>query len=97
MKHRRPEQGIQRAVFDHLRIRATTGTFAYRPANGGARSPIAGAILKGIGVVAGIPDILAIKDGKIYGLELKIPGGKLLPAQPERPPELSDIQHYIRE
>jgi hypothetical protein len=96
MKRRRNEQAVQKAVFDHLRIRAATGTFAF-PANGGARSPIAGAILKGIGVVAGNPDVLAIKDGKIYGLELKSPGGKILPAQHERPPELSDIQRYIRE
>jgi hypothetical protein len=81
MKRRRPEQGLQRAVFEHLRIRATPGVFAFHVPNGGARSPIEAKILKGQGVVAGVPDILAIKDGVIFGLELKAEGGRLSPAQ----------------
>ncbi len=51
--------------------------FAFHCPNGGARRPIEGAILKGLGVVAGVPDIIAIKDGRTYGLELKAPGGRL--------------------
>src|SRR5215216_4217002 len=73
----RPEQRIQRAVFAHLRERPAKGVFAFHPANGGARRPIEAAILKGLGVVAGVPDVIAIKDGQVYALELKPIGGRL--------------------
>ena len=32
--------------------------------------------MKGMGVVAGVPDIIAIKDGRCFALELKVPGGR---------------------
>jgi hypothetical protein len=60
-----------------LRIRPATGVFAFHCPNGGARRPIEAAILKGLGVVAGVPDVIAIRDGRTYALELKAPGGKL--------------------
>jgi hypothetical protein len=49
--HASPEAAIQRAVFQHLRTRATPGVFAFHPANGGYRKPIEAAIFKGLGVV----------------------------------------------
>lgn len=77
MPHRqREEQAIQRAVFAHLRQRAAPDVFAFHPANGGWRSPVEGAIFKGMGVVPGVPDVIAIKDGRVYGLELKAKGGR---------------------
>jgi VRR-NUC domain len=42
---------------------------------------IAGAILKGLGVVPGVPDVIAIKGGRVYALEIKAEGGKLTDAQ----------------
>jgi hypothetical protein len=82
MKRRqRPEQAIQRAVFEHLRTRAAPGVFAFHPANGGFRKPIEAKILQGLGVVAGTPDVIAIKDGRCYALELKADGGKLTEVQ----------------
>jgi hypothetical protein len=83
MKRRRHEQAIQRAVFGHLAVHAATATFAFHPGNGGARSPIEAKILKGQGVTPGVPDVIAIKGGQIFGLELKAPGGRLSPAQIE--------------
>jgi hypothetical protein len=77
----RPEQQIQRAVFHHLAVRAASAVFAFHPANGGWRSPVEGAILKGMGVRAGVPDIVAVKNGQCYALELKAPDGRLTPAQ----------------
>jgi hypothetical protein len=77
----RPEDLIQRAVFEHLALRSAPGIFAFHPANGGARSPIEAAILKGLGVRAGVPDVIAIKDGRAYALELKPSGGRLTAAQ----------------
>jgi hypothetical protein len=37
--------------------------------------------MKGTGTVAGVPDTVWIKQGQVYGLELKAPGGRLTPAQ----------------
>ena len=62
----RPEQQIQRAVFQHLTIRAAPGTYAFHSPNGGWRSRVEGAVLKGMGVKAGVPDIIAVKGGKCY-------------------------------
>jgi len=77
----RPEQQIQRAVFEHLAIRAASTVFAFHPANGGWRSRVEAAILKGMGVRAGVPDIIAIKGGQCYALELKASDGRLTPVQ----------------
>jgi hypothetical protein len=67
------ETEIQRAVLQHLATRGTRNVFFFHVPNGGVRSPIEAKILKGQGVVAGVPDILAIKDGAVFGLELKAP------------------------
>jgi hypothetical protein len=77
----RPEQQIQRAVFQHLRARSAPNVFAFHPANGGYRRPIEAKILQGLGVTSGVPDIIAIKDGRTYALELKAESGKLTEAQ----------------
>lgn len=74
---RRPEQAIQRAVFDHLRHRPAGRVFAFHPPNGGKRSKIEAAIMKGLGVVAGVPDVIAIRDGRVYALELKAAHGRV--------------------
>lgn len=71
------ENEIQRAVFMHIRTRGAPDVFAFHPANGGYRKPIEAAILKGLGVRSGVPDIIAIKSGKTYALELKTETGKL--------------------
>jgi hypothetical protein len=79
----RSEDMIQRAVFAHLRMRAVAGVFAFHPANGGFRRPIEAKILVGLGVVAGVPDIIAIKDGRTYALEIKTEDGRLTDRQCE--------------
>jgi hypothetical protein len=77
---RRAEQAIQRAVFEHLAWRARPNAFAFHVPNGGWRSPIEAAIMKGLGVRPGVPDVFA---GRAHALELKAPGAKLSPAQAE--------------
>jgi hypothetical protein len=79
----RPEQLIQRTVFDHLRTRAAPGVFAFHVPNGGYRKPIEAAIMKGLGVKAGVPDVIAIHQGRVYGLELKAEGGRATQKQLE--------------
>jgi hypothetical protein len=70
------EQQIQRAVFQHLRARGAPGVFAFHVPNGGYRRPTEAAILKGLGVVAGVPDIIAIHQGRCYAMELKAEGAR---------------------
>jgi hypothetical protein len=81
MRRRRPEQQLQRAVMLHLHVRGAPNTFVFHPANGGWRSAVEGAILRAMGVVAGTPDIIAIKDGRAFGLELKTATGRLTKIQ----------------
>jgi hypothetical protein len=71
-----PEDSIQRAVFEHLRVRGAPNVFAFHPANGGDRRPVDASILKGLGVYAGVPNVIAIHGGRCFGLELKAPGGR---------------------
>jgi hypothetical protein len=75
-RHRRPEDQIQRAVLEHLRIRGARDAFAFAVPNGGGRSPIEAAIMKGLGIRAGVPDLIIIHVGKTYGLELKAYGNR---------------------
>jgi len=70
------ETQIQRAVFAHLRARGAPGVFAFHPANGGYRKPVEAAIMRGLGVVAGTPDVFVIHNGRCFALELKSLGGR---------------------
>jgi VRR-NUC domain len=79
----RPEQIIQKAVFAHLRWRGAPNVFTFHPANGGYRTPIEAAIFKAMGVVAGTPDVICIKRGQVFALELKADGGQLTNTQRE--------------
>jgi hypothetical protein len=76
-----PEQTIQRAIFQHLRARGAPNVFAFHPANGGYRKPVEAKILQGLGVRSGVPDVIAIHQGRVYALELKAEGGRATPKQ----------------
>ena len=79
---KREEDQVQRAVVQHLQYRARRGVCFFAVPNGGARSKTEAAIMKGLGVRAGVPDVVLIADGRAYGLELKrLKGGKVSPAQ----------------
>ena len=75
------EQAIQRAVFENFKARAAPGVFAFHPANGGYRKPIEARILAGLGVRAGVPDIIVVHRTRCYALELKAEKGRLSDAQ----------------
>jgi hypothetical protein len=83
----RPEQTIHKAVADHLRQRGVAGLVWWHTNNNVARrgrqAAIQGAIAKGLGVRAGVSDIIAVHDGRIFALELKAPGGRPTEAQLE--------------
>ena len=75
-RRQRPEAAIQRAVFQHPRARGARGLVAFHVPNGGYRRPAEAAILRGLGVVAGVPDVIAIHNGHCFVLELKASGGR---------------------
>ena len=77
------EQALQRAVVAHLRVRGAPDSFSFHVANGGFRRPTEAAILKSMGVRAGVPDLICIYRGGVFALELKAEGGKLSDRQRE--------------
>jgi hypothetical protein len=80
--HRRqPEAVIQRTIVQHYRQRAIPGVFMFAVPNGGLRSKTEAAIMRGTGTVAGVPDLVWVKDAAIYALEIKSATGRLTPAQ----------------
>src|SRR5262245_8038033 len=83
MRRRQPEAALQRAIVSHLQWRAAHDAWFCAIPNGGQRSAVEGAIFKGLGVVAGAPDLLIVRDGNARFLELKAPRGRLTDAQRE--------------
>jgi hypothetical protein len=78
---RHPEQEIQRSVVSHLRCRGARGAVWWHTPNGGFRRRTEAAILKGLGVRAGVADICVVHEGKFFALELKAPSGRSTEAQ----------------
>jgi hypothetical protein len=76
-QRRLPEAALQRQVMAHVDSRSARGTFVFHVGNGGKRPRIEAAILKGLGVRAGVPDLICIRAGQVCALELKAPKGKL--------------------
>lgn len=75
------EDQIHRAIVAHLNARGRPGTFYCHPANGGARNKIEAARFVGLGVRAGVPDLVIVIGGRALFLELKREGGRVSPAQ----------------
>ena len=83
MKRASPEHDLQRAVVDLL-IKTAPPDAAWtainpKPQKGAAQ----GAQMKRLGLAAGIPDIIIIRNGFTLWIELKAPGGTLSDAQKE--------------
>jgi hypothetical protein len=76
-----PEQAIQKAVFAHLRQRGAAGAFFWHPFSGGFRRPKEAAIYKGLGAIAGLPDVMILHQGRLFCVELKREGGRLTDMQ----------------
>jgi hypothetical protein len=83
MRRARTEQAIQQAIFQHIQVRGVRGLVAFHVPNGGARRPIEARIFKSLGVRAGVSDLIAVHDAKVYALEIKAPGGRPTASQLE--------------
>jgi VRR-NUC domain len=82
MSRKRPEQAIHRAVVAHLKTRAAPDLFWFHVPSGaffGGRRQ--GAIMKSLGWIAGLPDLFAIHNGRIFAIELKAESGRTSDAQ----------------
>jgi hypothetical protein len=78
---KRPEQQLQKTVCEHLTVRGHHDLYWWHHPAGGYRSSVEAAIFKGIGAKPGLPDLFLLRQGKLYGLELKPEGGRLSPTQ----------------
>jgi hypothetical protein len=82
-----PEQALQRQVAAYLSwALAPPAWFTAFPAGGGGWTR--GKILKGMGLKAGVPDIVIYYEGKAFFLELKAPKGVLSVTQKRTHDEL---------
>jgi hypothetical protein len=77
------EAQLQRAVVEHLRLRARPNVLWLHCPNGERRDAITGAKLKRMGVLAGAADLLLWHRGNSFALELKSPGNRPTEAQLE--------------
>lgn len=75
------EAQIQRELFKHITARKPADAVIFHVPNGGKRGLIEAVNLKRMGVVPGVPDIIAIYAGEVFGMELKAEGGALTEAQ----------------
>jgi hypothetical protein len=75
------EDGVQRVVCQHLQIRGANKLVWWHTPNGGKRNRIEAAVMKGLGVRAGVADLIAVHDGRAFALELKADGGRPTEAQ----------------
>ena len=70
-KARRGELSFRESLVRTLRARLTKETAFFAMTGGGARMTGEVAALAGLGVMAGIPDLVLIHRGRAFGLELK--------------------------
>lgn len=75
------ERDLQVAVMEYLAVALPPDAFAFHPVNEGRRSLAFGARLKREGMVAGVPDICVIYQGRAHWCELKSLKGSISPAQ----------------
>lgn len=71
------EDAIQMSIARHLDLLAMPGVVWWHCPNGGLRGRAEAGRFKLMGVKPGVPDILALHGGRLYGLELKAAGGRV--------------------
>lgn len=84
---KRPEERLQRDLVAYLRSVLPQPWLVFAVPNGGGRSKAESGVLKAMGVMAGVPDLLIVGPGKVIAVELKappkrLPSGKLSQAKP---------------
>lgn len=70
------EEAIHRSLVRHLEVLCRPGVVWWHTPNGERRDKATGGRLKAMGVKAGVPDLLLLREGRLYGIELKREGGR---------------------
>ena len=95
----RVEAPIQRAIVAYLRAVLPAGAVVHHCANegvrGGQRGRLDQAIRKGLGTVAGFPDLVLALPGRVAFLEVKGPAGRVSPSQRDMHAALAALGHPI--
>jgi hypothetical protein len=77
-KRNNPEEMLQRAIWQHIKIRGNPKAIAFAVPNGIPSSKITSARFKAQGLLPGTPDLVfVLPDGRAAFMELKSPTGKL--------------------
>ena len=75
-RRRNPETAIHCTIVQHLLLRGVKGLVFFHVPNGGFRNKSEAALLKAMGVHAGVSDLILVHGGKFFALELKAQGGR---------------------
>jgi hypothetical protein len=75
-KRDNPEGRLQRAIVQHLLLAGVPGMVYFSVPNEGKRSPMLAGDLKAKGLRPGVSDLVILKDGMAYCLEVKAKGEK---------------------
>ena len=82
MSRNQPELQVHKAIMAYLDCVLPKTVRAFHPANGGRRDAKTGAMLKALGVKAGVADIVLVRQGGVMAfLEVKAGKGSPSPAQ----------------
>jgi hypothetical protein len=86
----REEQNTQIAAMRFLDAALIPPAFAFHVPNGGKRTRVEAAILKAMGVKAGVPDVFVIAPGTVVAIEMKAKGGTARKNQEARMADLRE-------
>lgn len=80
-RRKHPEEDLQREVVKFLKKALVDNSVVFAVPNGGRRGFLEAKRLKETGVLSGMTDLGVINDGRLIGLELKAPKGRISDAQ----------------
>lgn len=91
-KRTHPEDRFQRSLVKE--IRKIPGLVVFAVPNGGYRRAGEAMALKAQGVLAGVPDLCVVRDGRVLFIELKAPG--TIKNKDERHKYCSEAQRHVQ-
>jgi hypothetical protein len=93
------EDATHRAIYRYLKAVLPHGWVVFHPPNGGSRHPIEAARMKGMGVTAGIPDLVILgcddRGPTTHFLEVKSAKGRPSLPQLDMHDRLSHLGHEV--
>jgi len=75
------EEDLHKAIVGMIAANASPDVIVFHVPNGGKRGKAEAGRLRGMGTLAGVPDLIVLADGRAYGLEIKTDSGRMSPAQ----------------